>query len=69
MRSIDISRAFIWLAACCLFGMAVPYPIIADDDFHQTKKVNVVTPEPTWTSEQKGPLVIPAREISDSTQS
>jgi hypothetical protein len=34
--------------------MAVPCSIIADDDFHQTKKVNVVTPEPTWTSEQKG---------------
>jgi len=54
MRSIDISRAFIWLAACCSFCMAVPCSIIADDDFHQTKKVNVVTPEPTWTSEQKG---------------
>ena len=54
MHSIDISRAFIWLAACISCCMAVPCPIIADDDFHQTKKVNVVTPEPTWTSEQKG---------------
>ena len=32
----------------------MPCSIIADDDFHQTKKVNVFTPEPTWTSEQKG---------------
>ena len=54
MRSIDFSRAFFWLATCCSFGMAMPCSIIADDDFHQTKKVNVVTPEPTWTSEQKG---------------
>ena len=54
MRSIDFSRAFFWLATCCSFGMAMPCSIIADDDFHQTKKVNVFTPEPTWTSEQKG---------------
>jgi len=35
----------------CIASLA--FVLAEDDDFHQTKKVNVEVKEPTWTAEQK----------------
>ncbi|MCY2933691.1 MAG: DUF1549 and DUF1553 domain-containing protein [Planctomycetota bacterium] len=54
MSKILNFRLGLSVATVCALSFSVSYASGIDDDFHQTKRVDVVTPEPTWTADQKG---------------